>query len=91
MPSKNLRTVKPATRLEVVLYLWEFENAPPHLQRVVSPAHAGGWLAFIRPGSPELLVQALLQRWHLPEHRVRRYEAEDGGIILAGPHLLTGV
>ncbi len=68
---------------EVVLYIWEFGNAPPDLRRVVSDLHSGGWLALICPGGPGSLVEALVSRWHSSEHPVQRYELEDGGIVLA--------
>jgi hypothetical protein len=71
---------------DAVLHLWEFDNAPPRLRRLVPMAFAGGWLAFICPGSPEGLVESLVTRWKSSESPIVRCEIEDGGIVLAGPH-----
>jgi hypothetical protein len=72
---------------EVILYIWEFDNAPLHIRSVVSHPQTCGWIAFICPGGPESLIDSLLCRWHSAAHPVYRYTTEDGGIVLASSHV----
>jgi len=72
---------------ETVLLLWEFKNAPTALQRLVPQAYAEWWLALIQPGSADDVVQSLVQRWTSSGFPIVRHDVEDGGIVLAGPHL----
>lgn len=73
---------------DTVLQLWEFEDAPANLRRVVPKAYPGGWLAFICPGGATELAESLMTRWSLSGFPIVRGEIEDGGIVLAGPHPL---
>ena len=71
---------------DAVLHLWEFENAPEALKELVSPPHAGGWLAFVCPGGAEDLVEGLLAQWSSQTLQIVRLDLEGGGTVLAGPH-----
>jgi hypothetical protein len=72
---------------DTVLQLWEFADAPQHLQRLIPLTYAGGWLAFLLPGGPRDVVDCLVARWNSSGFSVVCCEAEDGGLVLAGPHL----
>ena len=68
-----------------VLQLWEFKDAPDSLRRLVSLEFAGGYLALIRPGAADEVVQGLLTHWNSSGMSVLRYDIGDGGTVLAGP------
>lgn len=69
-----------------VLHLWEYDNAPANLRRLIPAAYAGGWLAFIRPGTSAHLLESLVARASSTGFPVMRCQIEDGGIVLAGAH-----
>jgi len=71
---------------DTMLHLWEFEEAPANLQRLVPRAYTGGWLVFVCPGSDSEIVDGLVSRCNKSGFSVLRYEVADGGIVLAGPH-----
>jgi hypothetical protein len=73
--------------VDTVLQLWEFADAPQHLQRLIPLTYAGGWLAFLMPGGSRDVVDCLITRWNSPDFCVVCCEVEDGGLVLAGPHL----
>ena len=71
---------------ETKLLLWGFEDAPLQFRRCLPFTYMNGWLAFVCAGSSLEIVEALIARWRLSGQTVMRYEIEDGGIILVGPH-----
>lgn len=74
---------------ETTVLLWEFEDAPAQLRRLVPQAYAGWWLAFVHPESAEDIVESLVSRCVSSGSAIIRREVEDGGIVLAGPHART--
>lgn len=71
---------------EIVLLLWDFEDAPAALQRLVPQAYAGWWLALVQPGSADEIVQSLVKCWTASGFPIVRHEVGEG-VVLAGPHL----
>lgn len=71
---------------ETLIQLWEFADAPEHLQSVVPLAYAGGWLAYIGPDGGDDIVDILIDRWYSSGFSLTRFELVDGSIVLAGQH-----
>lgn len=74
-------SLRPASML-----IWEFDNAPQNLRALVSPKHTGGWIAFIRPGESRGLVESLITYLTAGSPSVGRYDADHGGVVLAGAY-----
>ena len=66
--------------------MWDFEQAPDNLRRLVPMAYAGGWVAFVYPGGAAEIVESLMMRCKAYGFSVVRYDIENGGVVLAGPH-----
>src|SRR5664279_2360334 len=67
---------------EMLIQLWEFADAPEHLQSVVPVSCAGGWLAYIGPGGGHDVVELLIDRWNSSGFSLARFELVDGSIVL---------
>ena len=72
-----------------LLQIWEFENAPDTVRRVVPFAYAGGWVLFARPGHKSDVVEWLISHCHACGYAVSRHLSEDGGVVLAGLHQIA--
>jgi hypothetical protein len=72
---------------QALIQIWEFADAPERFRTQIPLVHAGGWLAFICPGTGRELEQFLIDRWSAFGLSLARREMEDGGVVLAGPHL----
>jgi len=70
----------------IVLRLWEFSDAPAQLRRLLSRTQADGWLAEVSPDGDKAQVLEILTQWRSAGLSIEQYEAEDGRVILAGPH-----
>jgi hypothetical protein len=68
------------------LLLWDFEDAPLQFRRLLPFSCMNGWVAVVCAGSSLEIVEVLVARWRISGHTVLRYEGEDGGIVLVGPH-----
>lgn len=71
---------------ETKLLFWGFEDAPIQFRQCLPFTSVTGWLAFVCAGGSLELIEVLIARWRLCGQTVRRYETEDGGIILVGSH-----
>jgi hypothetical protein len=72
---------------QVLIQIWEFADAPEALRTQIPLVYADGWLAFIRPGTGGELEQFLVDRWNAFGFSLVRHQMDDGGVLLAGPHL----
>jgi hypothetical protein len=66
------------------LLLWDCEDAPSSLRRLVPTEYSNGWLAYIPPGSALELIEFLFSFSNSHQGAILRFESEDGGIVLLG-------
>lgn len=72
--------------VDVTLLLWDFKDAPPQFRRLLPCTCVSGWVAFVCAGSSAEIVEVLVARWRRTGRTVLRYDIEQVGIVLAGPH-----
>lgn len=71
---------------EADLQLWEFEEAPPDLQRLIPEDFSGGWLALIPAGNSAHFACLFTLWWRSAGLPLAQRDAGEGRIVLAGPH-----
>lgn len=71
---------------EADLQLWEFEEAPPDLQRLIPAAFSGGWLALIPAGKSAHVARVFTEWWQSAGLPLAQRDAGAGRVVLAGPH-----
>ena len=75
--------------METTLHLWEYEDAPERVQRLVEENYAGGWVAEVlasEEGPAPDVAEQLVARCARLGFTVWRYESGDGVVVLAGRH-----
>lgn len=71
---------------EIDFQVWEFEEAPADLRRLIAEDFSGGWLALISSSDPSHFARIFTMWWHSAGLPLAQCEAEEGHIVLAGPH-----
>ena len=72
---------------DTILQMWDFEEAPDNLRRLVPLAYAGGWVALISYESANELADSLMRRCKDSGLSLIRYDLDNAGILLAGHHI----
>lgn len=63
--------------------LWEYENAPAAVRRLLPNVEAGWWVALVGADNSVELAAFLASLWRSEGYSVAQYSAGEGTILLA--------